>query len=90
MVPPMEYPGHFDVRRVSSNGCISWKDTAVFLTESLAGDIVGLEEVDEGLWTVYFGSVALARFDDRQKHLYGLGVTVGRAPTASPRACRKV
>jgi putative transposase len=90
-VPPMDYPGHFELRRVSSNGCISWKDTAVFLTESLAGDIVGFEEVDDALWTVYFGTVALARFDERQRHLHPIaGITVGRSPTTSARACRKV
>jgi putative transposase len=91
IAPSVEYPGHFDVRRVSSNGCISWNDTAVFLTESLAGEHVGFEEIDDALWTLYFGTVALARFDERQCQLHPMAaVTVGRSPTASARACVKL
>jgi transposase InsO family protein len=64
-VPPLEYPGHFEVRRVRSNGSIKWGGTAVFLSDVLNGEDVGLEEVDDGVWTLYFATVALARFDAR-------------------------
>lgn len=87
-LPAVEYPGHMEVRRVASNGCISWRDP-VFLTETLAGDVVGFEEVDDGLWTVYYGTVALARFDERHRQLHPLTpITTGRSPTTSARASR--
>jgi putative transposase len=90
-VPPVEYPGHFEVRRVSSNGCISWDDQPLFLTESLAREDVGFEEIDDALWTLYFGMVALARFDERQRHLQPMAaITAGRSPTASARARTKL
>jgi putative transposase len=72
VLPPLDYPGHWDVRRVSSNGCISWNDAPLFLTESLAGELVGFEEVEDGVWTVSFATVALARFDARQHRLHPL------------------
>jgi hypothetical protein len=29
-------------------------------------ETVGLEEVDDGLWSVYFGPVLLGRYDERE------------------------
>lgn len=79
-LPPVEYPGHMEVRRVSGAGHISWRGP-VFLTETLAREHVGLEEVDDGVWTVYFGTIALARFNERLRALQPLApVTTGCAP----------
>jgi transposase InsO family protein len=68
-VPPIEYPGHLEVRRVSSTGTISWRGRAVYLTEVLGGEDVAFDELDDGVWLVYFGAVRLARFDERTRHL---------------------
>lgn len=64
-LPPLEYPGHFEVRRVFGNGCVSWRKIALFLTGVLAGEDVAFEEVDDGWWTIHFGHVILGRFDER-------------------------
>jgi putative transposase len=68
-VPPVEYPGHWDVRRVSPIGQISWCARPLHLTEVLAGEHVGFEEVADGIWMVYFATVRLARFDERTRTL---------------------
>lgn len=62
---PMEYPGHFEVRRVSRNGGIRWNQHWVCVTRTLAGESVGLEEVDDGRWDVYFGPLKLGQMDER-------------------------
>ena len=62
---PLEYPGHFEVRRVSRNSGIRWKKHWVCVTHTLAGEYVGLEEVDDGCWDVYFGPLKLGRLDER-------------------------
>jgi putative transposase len=67
---PPEYPGHWDVRRVVSNGCFKWHSDWVFVTNVLSGHAIGFEEVDDGLWTVYFGLVPIGRFDERERHVY--------------------
>lgn len=89
-LPPIEYPGHLEIRRVSAAGCISWRDRPVFLSEGLAGQPVGFEEVDDGLWTVYFASVVLGRFDERLGRIHPVAAfTTGRSPTTSARASLK-
>jgi len=62
---PLEYPGHFEVRLVSGNSGIRWKTHWVGVTQTLAGEYVGLEEVDDGVWDIYFGPVQLGRMNER-------------------------
>jgi putative transposase len=64
-LPPIDYPGHFEVRLVSRNSGIRWKGHWVCVTHTLAGEYVGLEEVADGIWEVYFGPVKLGRMDER-------------------------
>jgi putative transposase len=71
-LPAMEYPGHFEVRRVITGGCMKWGGAPIFLSDVLVGEDVGLEEVDDGVWTLYFATVALARFDARSRRLQPL------------------
>ena len=68
-LPPIEYPGHMEVRRVAPCGHVSWRGRGLHLTEVLAGEAVGFDEVDDGIWVLYFGAIRLARFDERTRHL---------------------
>jgi putative transposase len=65
-IPPIEYPGHFEVRRVSRNGGIRWNSNWVNVSHVLGEEHVGLEEVDDYLWNVYFGPVWLGRFHEKE------------------------
>jgi len=79
-LPDISYPGHMEVRAVSSNGCVSWRGDALFVAMPLAGEYVAFEEVDDGLWTLWFGAVALARYDDRHRTLNPIApITTGRS-----------
>lgn len=83
-VPPVDYPGHMDVRVVSSNGCISWKGEPLFVATPLAGEHVGLAEVDDGIWTLYFATIALARYDDRRRTLQPIATfSAGRSASSA-------
>ena len=70
-IPKSDYPGHFEVRSVRHNGEIQWQGQHLFLSEALVRERVGLEECADGVWDVYFGSMLLARFDERERKLYG-------------------
>ena len=70
-LPPIEYAGHLEKRTISFNGMMRWKDEPIFTSKTLAGEVVGLEEIDDGVWSLYFGTVLLARFDEREMRLYG-------------------
>lgn len=55
-----------EVRRVRSNGEIKWRGGLRFVSMVLVGERVGLEPVGDGIWTLRFGPVELARWDDRR------------------------
>jgi putative transposase len=69
---PLEYPGHLEVRRVSTAGTVSWRNAAVYLTEVLSGERVGFEEVDDGVWMISLAAVAIARFDERTRRVIAI------------------
>ena len=68
-LPPVEYPGHWEVRRVARTGQVSWDGAPLFLTEVLGGEHVAFEEVDDGLWMLHFATIRLARFEARTRTL---------------------
>lgn len=83
-LPPLEYPGHLEIRRVSTIGQISWRNAPVFVSEALAGEEVGFEEVDDGLWTIRFASVVLGRFDERHRRIQPIAaITTGRSASSA-------
>lgn len=83
-LPPLEYPGHLEIRRVSTMGQISWRNAPVFLSEALAGQEVGFEEVDDGLWTIRFASVVLGRFDERHRRIHPIAaISAGRSASSA-------
>lgn len=63
-LPALEYPGHYEVRRVSYNGGIRWCSTWINVSKTLGGEYIGLVEIDEGEWDVHFGPVRLGRFHE--------------------------
>jgi putative transposase len=68
-LPPLEYPDRFEVRYVSANGGIRWNRQWVNVSTTCAGEYVGLEEIDEGVWNVYFGPLKLGRLLERHLRL---------------------
>ncbi|HEX9984209.1 MAG TPA: integrase core domain-containing protein, partial [Thermoanaerobaculia bacterium] len=70
-LPPIEYAGHLEKRKIEHNGMMCWKNGHIFTSKTLCGEYVGLEEIDDGIWSVYYGPVLLARFDEREMKFYG-------------------
>jgi putative transposase len=56
---PVEYPDSYQVRKVRQNGDIKFAGHAVFISEVLCSEPVGLYQVDEHLWWLYFSMVPL-------------------------------
>lgn len=61
---PPAYPRHYEVRRVKPPGVVQWRNRFRYLGEALRGMLVGLTEVDEGRYAVYFGTLLLGYLDD--------------------------
>jgi transposase InsO family protein len=64
-IPPLEYPDRFELRYVSANGGIRWNKGWVNVSITCVGEYVGLEEIDDGVWNVYFGPLKLGRILER-------------------------
>lgn len=86
-LPPLEYPGHLEVRLVDCNGDVSWTGARLFVGTALAGQPIAFEEVDDGIWTVQFATIVLGRLDDRQRCIHPIApFTAGRSPASPARA----
>lgn len=70
-LPAPEYAGHLRIRKVGTSGSIRWRGRFLFISEVLAGEHVGLEEVDEDVWEVSFYNVLVGRFRATEEHLSG-------------------
>ena len=70
-LPVIEYPGHYEVRKVRCKGDMKWKGSRIFVSTVLRGESLGLEETDSGTWSVWFGPVELGRLDERDRRLWG-------------------
>lgn len=65
----VDYPGHYEVRIVGVSGEINWRGERRFVSQTLHGERVGLEETDDGLWSLYFGPLLLGRYHERDRSL---------------------
>ena len=82
-IPEVEYPDSMLVRTVKSHGHFRWKKHDVFLSEVLWGEPIGLLPVEDGLFTIYFAHLPLARFDARDCKLSPLP---GKGPAKHERS----
>lgn len=62
-----EYPGEWERRLVANNGSIKWRGERFFVSECLAGEWIGLNETDDGIWRATYGPVHLGTVNDRTK-----------------------
>ena len=61
---PLEYPAHFELRRVSGDCTLRWKVRKVFVSSLLKHTFVGLEQIAEDVWSVFYGPVHLGWLDE--------------------------
>ena len=62
---PLTYPEYFTVRQVQRNGVVYVRGHCVYVAQLLEGYDVGLNEISQDVWDVYFGPLRLGRFDER-------------------------
>jgi len=60
-----EYPGHYEVRRVTSAGTFKFRGQLLFVSHALEDADIGLEEVADGLWNLLYYRTVLGRLDER-------------------------
>jgi putative transposase len=70
-LPTLEYPGHFLVKPVTAAGTFRFKHKLLFIANALKHHAIGLEEVADGVWSIYLGNVLLGRLDERTYVIHG-------------------
>lgn len=63
-LPEVVYPEGWLLRTISPGGQIRWRSEYVFISRVVAGEVVGLELVDEDLYEIRFGRVLLGWLDN--------------------------
>ncbi len=61
----LEY-AHWPARKVGLSGQLYWRGQALFVSEVLGGERVGLKAIDDGVYRLWFGSLELGMFDERR------------------------
>ena len=61
--PEVEYPEGMIIRRVRSTGCIRFRGRLLFVSESLIGEPVALEHLDDHHLALYYGPIPLSVLD---------------------------
>ena len=64
-LPELEYAPNWQTRQVRPSGQIKWKGRSIHVSHALAGERIGLEPVEDGLWMTYFATHPLGLFDER-------------------------
>jgi transposase InsO family protein len=82
-LPEPEYPAESDIRRVRSNGEIKWAGDLLFVSEALIGELVAIEEHDDGELCMRFYNTPIGVIDPRQKRLRRRGGGRGGHPSSS-------
>lgn len=68
---PITYLDYYEKKKISPNGTIYWRNKMVYISYILRGETVGLEEIDDGIWRVYFGPIVLGKFNELDKQAQG-------------------
>jgi transposase InsO family protein len=64
--PPIDYPFAEELRQVDKNGRFQWGRRKIDLSTVLSHETVALEPLDDGRWSVFFGSILLGYIDPRK------------------------
>lgn len=68
---PIEYPGHFLVKKVTTAGTFRFQHRLIYLANALVDQPIGLEETDDGIWAIYFNTVLIGTMDERDGIVHG-------------------
>jgi putative transposase len=66
-LPDLVYPANHLVRSIRTAGTIKWHGSQIYISETLVGECVGLEPIDEDQWLIRFASLPLAILDNRPR-----------------------
>ena len=70
--PPVpEYPGHYLVKKVTTGGTFRLQHKLLYIANALVDQHIGLDETDDGIWSIFFNTVLIATVDERDDIIRG-------------------
>jgi transposase InsO family protein len=76
-IEPYGYPAHYLVRRVSRDGTIRVLRNQIFVSNTLCEDYVGLEEVDDRVYDLFFCFYHIGRYELQANKIHDIVSKVG-------------
>jgi putative transposase len=70
-LPPPEYPEHFIVKKITTGGTFRFQRKLLYLANAMVDQHIGLEEIDNGIWNIFFNTVLLATLDEKDYIIRG-------------------
>jgi transposase InsO family protein len=64
-LPESVYAQNIKVRQVKHSGCFKWQNHELYLSGALAGELIGLKEIDNDQWAIFFNFYPLGILDER-------------------------
>lgn len=71
-LPSVDYDQEYEVRQVRHNGEIKWQGKLLYLSQVLVGDKVGLKQIDDDHWEIYYCSQLLGIVSARENKIVPL------------------
>jgi transposase InsO family protein len=66
-IPQFDYESNMKILKVTQNGAIRWKSYYwVYLTAALKGKYVGIEDLGNGIWKVFYRNIFLGYFNENE------------------------
>ncbi len=84
-----DYPADHHVRPVGSSGNIRWRDEALYVSEALRGERIGLARRDDGHWAIRFRNFDLATLDDETNTIRRSGLVRLVSPRGAGESAEK-
>ncbi len=68
-VASVEYDSDVSVRQVRHSGEVKWNGKRIYVSEALAGETIGLKQMDNHYWEIYFSFLPLGILDERDMRI---------------------
>jgi len=70
IVRDWDYEKKLRIKMVTVNGAIRWKNDFVMISSALSGKYIGLDEIETGIWMLYYRQGQLGVFSERAMQVY--------------------
>lgn len=66
-----EYPGHYLVKKVTTASTFRLQHKLLYIANALVDQHIGLDETDDGIWSIFFNTVLIATLNERDYIIRG-------------------